>query len=168
MNDDYSHKRNNDPALSKIAGHAHNFLNPGKTHETTAISPMYVLGKNSNLDPAVHNDLARFYGYSYTDGVYQVADRWVLEEGLGTINMEVMNRPEIRSEFAKWRDVEVYDQQLALGKPRNVQRQLWYPEWEFKTIALVTEFVLGKKDIGAVLKEMQDNLDGAKKLYPTF
>ena|GEM_PF-1669844 len=168
MNDDYSHKRNNDPALSKIAGHAHNFLNPGATHETTAISPMYVFGKNSNLDPLAQNDLARYYGAAYTDGKYHVADRWVLEEGLGTIDTTVMNRADIRAEFSKWRDVEVYDQQLALAKPRDVQKQLWYPEWEFKTIALVTEFVLGSKDIGAVLKEMQDNLDGAKKLYPTF
>lgn len=168
MNDDYSHKRNNDPALSKIAGHVKNMLNPGLTHETTAISPMYVLGKNVDTPPEVQNDLARYYGYSYNDGVYHVALRWVVEEGLGTVNTEVMNMPEVRAEFAKWRDVDIYDQQLALAKPRNVQRQLWYPEWEFKTIALITEFVLGKKDIGAVLKEMQDNLDGAKKLYPTF
>jgi multiple sugar transport system substrate-binding protein len=168
MNDDYSHKRNNDPALSKIAGHAKNMLNPGSTHETTAISPMYVLGKNSNLDPVTQNDLARFYGYSYTDGVYHVALRWVIEEGLGTINTEVMNMPDVRAEFAKWRDVEVYDQQLSLAKPRNVQKQLWYPEWEFKTIALVTEYVLGQKDLATVLKEMQTNLEGAKKLYPTF
>jgi len=168
MNDDYSHKRNNDPTLSKIAGHVKNMLNPGLTHETTAISPMYVLGKNVDTPPEVQNDLARYYGYSYNDGVYHVALRWVVEEGLGTVNTEVMNMPEVRAEFAKWRDVDIYDQQLALAKPRNVQRQLWYPEWEFKTIALITEFVLGKKDIGAVLKEMQDNLDGAKKLYPTF
>jgi ABC-type glycerol-3-phosphate transport system substrate-binding protein len=168
MNDDYSHKRNNDPSLSKIAGHAKNMLNPGTTHETTAISPMYVFGKNSNLDPVVQNDLAHFYGYKYSDGQYHVALRWVLEEGLGTIDTNVMNAPDVKAEFQKWRDTDVYDQQLSLGKPRNVQKQLWYPEWEFKTIALVTEFVLGQKDIGAVLKEMQDNLDGAKKLYPTF
>lgn len=168
MNDDYSHKRNNDPSLSKIAGHAKNMLNPGTTHETTAISPMYVFGKNSNLDPVVQNDLANFYGYKYSDGQYHVALRWVLEEGLGTIDTNVMNAPDVKAEFQKWRDTDVYDQQLSLGKPRNVQKQLWYPEWEFKTIALVTEFVLGQKDIGAVLKEMQDNLDGAKKLYPTF
>jgi len=168
MNDDYSHKKHNDPTLSKIAGHCHNFLNPGATHETTAISPMYVFGKNSNLDPLTQNDLAHFYGYSYTDGVYHVADRWVLEEGLGTVNTEVMNKPENRAEFAKWRDVEIYDQQLALAKPRNVQKQLWYPEWEFGTLALVSDFVLGKNQIGDVLKGMQDNLDGLKKLYPTF
>jgi hypothetical protein len=129
---------------------------------------MYVFGLNSNLDPLVQNDLARFYGYSYTDGLYHVADRWVLEEGLGTINTEVMNKPENRAEFAKWRDVEVYDQQLALAKPREVQKQLWYPQWEFNTIALITDFVLGKSDIGTTLKGMQDNLDGAKALYPTF
>lgn len=168
MNDDYSHKRNNDPSLSNIAGHVHNFLNPGKTHETTAISPMFVLGKQSNVPAEVQEDLARFYGYSYKDGEYHVALRWVIEEGLGTINMEVMSREDVRAEFAKWRDVEIYDQQLALGKPRNVQKQLWYPEWEFKTLSLVQEFVLGQKDIGTVLKEMKDNLDGAKQLYPTF
>lgn len=168
MIDDYSTKKTNDPTVSKIAGHSKNMLNPGKTHETTAISPMYVLGKQSNLDPAVQNDLARYYGYSYTDGVYHVALRWVIEEGLGTINTEVMNKPEVRAEFAKWRDIEVYDKQLSLAKPRNVQKQLWYPEWELKMIGLVQEYVLGKKDIGAVLKETTDNLNGAKKLYPTF
>jgi multiple sugar transport system substrate-binding protein len=168
MNDDYSHKKNNDPELSTIAGYAKNMLNPGKTHETTAISPMYVFGKNVDTPREVQDDLARFYGYSYTDGEYYVADRWVLEEGLGTINTEVMNKPANRASFAEWRDVEIYDQQLALGKPRNVQKQLWYPEWEFKTLALVQEFVLGKKDIGEVLKAMQENLDGAKALYPTF
>jgi hypothetical protein len=127
-----------------------------------------VFGKNSNLDPAVQNDLARFFAYTYTDGKYHVADRWVLEEGLGTIDTNVMNRPEIRAEFAKWRDVEVYDQQLALAKPREVQKQLWYPEWEFNTLALVSDFVLGKNKIEDVLKGMQDSLDGLKKLYPTF
>ncbi len=168
MNDDYSHKRNNDPELSKIAGSVKNMLNPGITHETTAISPMYVFGKNSNLDPLVQNDLAQFYGAQYKDGQYHVAMRWVLEEGLGTIDTNVMNAPDVVAEFSKWRDVDVYNQQLALAKPRQVQKQLWYPEWEFKTIALVTEFVLGSKDLGTVLGEMQDNLDGAKQLYPTF
>jgi ABC-type glycerol-3-phosphate transport system substrate-binding protein len=168
MNDDYSHKRNNDPELSEIAGHAHNFLNPGTTHETTAISPLYVFGKSSNLEVETQNDLARFYGAAYTDGEYHVALRWVLEEGLGTIDTNVMNNPEVQAEFSKWRDIEVYDQQLALGKPRNVQKQLWYPEWEFKTVALVTEYVLGDKNLDDVLKEMIDNLAGAKEIYPTF
>jgi hypothetical protein len=44
--------------------------------------------------------------------------------------MEVMNRPDVRAEFGKWRDIEIYDQQLSLAKPRNVQKQLWYSEWE--------------------------------------
>jgi len=168
MNDDYSHKRNNDAELSTIAGHVHNFLNPGTTHETTAISPMYVLGKESNLEPETQNDLARFYGSQYTDGEYHVALRWVLEEGLGTIDTNVMNDPEVQAAFSEWRDIEIYDAQLALARPRNVQKQLWYPEWEFKTVALVTEYVLGDKSIDDVLKEMIDNLEGAKKIYPTF
>ncbi|MCC6943173.1 MAG: carbohydrate ABC transporter substrate-binding protein [Thermomicrobiales bacterium] len=168
MNDDYSHKRNNDPELSTIAGHAHNFLNPGTTHETTAISPMYVFGKNSNLEPETQNDLARFFAYRYTDGEYHVAMRWVLEEGLGTIDTNVMNDPTVRESFAEWRDVDIYDEQLALGKPRNVQKQLWYPEWEFKTIALVNEFVIGNKSLEDTLNEMLSNLEGAKAIYPTF
>ena len=168
MNDDYSHKRNNDPELSTIAGHVHNFLNPGTTHETTAISPMYVLGKNSNVPPEVQNDLARYYGYSYTDGEYHVAIRWVIEEGLGTINTEVMNREDVRAEFAKWRDIEIYEQQLALGKPRNIQKQLWYPEWELNMLGQVQEYVLGKTEIGDVLTNIKENLDGLKQQYPTL
>jgi len=97
-----------------------------------------------------------------------VAIRWVLEEGLGTIDTTVMNRPDVVESFSQWRDVDIYNKQLSLAKPRNVQKQLWYPEWEFKTLALVEEFVLGKKEIGEVLKTMQENLDGAKLLYPTF
>ena len=168
MNDDYSHKRYEDPELSKVAGHTHNFLNPGTTHETTAISPMYVFGKNSNLEPETQNDLARFYGAAYTDGIYHVAERWALEEGLGTIDLNVMNRDDIRASFAEWRDVDVYDQQLELGKPRNVQKQLWYPEWELNTFGLVTEYVLGNAEIGDTLTAMQENLDGLKNIYPTL
>jgi len=168
MNDDYSHKRNNDATLSKIAGHVHNMLNPGATHETTAISPMYVLGKNGGLPAEVQNDLARYFGYKYTDGEYHVAKRWVLEEGLGTIDSNVMSMPDVVESFSKWRDVDIYNAQLKLAKPRNVQKQLWYPQWELNTIGLVQEFVIGKATIGDTLKAMQDNLDGAKKLYPTF
>ena len=76
--------------------------------------------------------------------------------------------PDVVASFSEWRDVDLYNKQLELGKPRNVQKQLWYPEWEFKTLALVEDFVLGKNDIGTVLKTMKDNLDGAKQLYPTF
>ena len=43
----------------------------------------------------VQNDLAQFYGAQYTDGEYHVAMRWVLEEGLGTIDTNVMNRPDV-------------------------------------------------------------------------
>ncbi len=169
MNDDYSHKRNNDPALSKIAGHAHNFLNPGITHETTAISPMYVLGKDVATPAEVQNDMARYFGYSYTDGEYHVALRWVIEEGLGTINTEVMSRPDVRAEFAKWRDIEIYDQQLSLAKPRNVQKQLWYPEWELNMLGQVQEYVLGNTaDVGEVLKNITENLTGLKQQYPTL
>jgi multiple sugar transport system substrate-binding protein len=168
MNDDYSHKRENDPALNPAGGHVKNMLNPGKTHETTAISPMYVLGKNSGLDPVVQLDMARFFGYSYTDGLYHVADRWVLEEGLGTINTEVMNKPENRAEFAKWRDVDIYDQQLALAKPRNVQKQLWYPQWELETLNLINEYVIGNGEIGDVLNGTKASYENVKKLYPSF
>jgi hypothetical protein len=35
-------------------------------------------------------------------------------------------------------------------------------------VALITEYVLGSKDLPTVLKEMQENLEGAKQLYPTF
>jgi multiple sugar transport system substrate-binding protein len=167
-NDDYSHKKNNDPSVSKIAGHAHNMLNPGKTHETTAISPMYVFGKNVQTPREVQDDLAQFFGGAYKDGEYHVALRWVLEEGLGTVDTTVMDMPDVVASFSEWRDVDLYNQQLELGKPRNVQKQLWYPEWEFKTLALVEDFVLGKSDIGTTLTTMQTNLDGAKKLYPTF
>ncbi len=168
MNDDYSHKRNNDPSLSKIAGHAKNFLNPGTTHETTAISPMYVLGKDVQTDQAVQNDMARYFGSEYTDGEYHVALRWVIEEGLGTVDNNVMGRDDVKAEFSKWRDIDIYDQQLKLAKPRNVQKQLWYPEWELNMLGQVQEFVLGNTDIGAVLKNLQETLDGLKQQYPSL
>jgi multiple sugar transport system substrate-binding protein len=168
MNDDYSHKRNNDPELSLIAGHAHNMLNPGLTHETTAISPMYVFGKNSNLAPETQNDLAQYFGSTYHDGEYKVASRWVLEEGLGSIDTELMAREDVRASFSEWRDVDLYDQQLALAKPRNVHRQLWYPEWELNMIGKVQEFVLGSIEIGDVLSSMGETLDGLKQQYPSI
>jgi multiple sugar transport system substrate-binding protein len=129
---------------------------------------MYVFGKNVQTPREVQDDLAQFYGATYKDGENHVAIRWVLEEGLGTVDTNVMNRPDVVASFSEWRDVDLYNQQLELGRPRNVQKQLWYPEWEFKTLALVEDFVLGKSDIGTTLKTMQENLDGAKKLYPTF
>ena len=168
MNDDYSHKRNNDPELSTIAGHAHNMLNPGTTHETTAISPMYVFGKNSNLAPETQNDLAHYFGSTYTDGEYHVALRWVLEEGLGSIDTELMAREDVRASFSEWRDVDLYDQQLALGKPRNVQKQLWYPEWELNMIGKVQEYVLGSIEIGDFFSSVGETLDGLKQQYPTI
>lgn len=168
MNDDYSHKRNNDPELSKIAGHAHNMLNPGLTHETTAISPMYVFGKSSNLAPETQNDLAHFFGSIYHDGEYHVALRWVLEEGLGSIDTDLMAREDVKASFSEWRDVDLYDQQLSLGKARNVHRQLWYPEWELNMIGKVQEFVLGSIEIGDVFSSLGETLDGLKQQYPTI
>lgn len=168
MNDDYSHKRNNDPELSTIAGHVHNFLNPGATHETTAISPMYVFGKQSNLPVEVQNDLAHYFGGKYSDGEYHVAERWVLEEGLGSIDMELMQREDVKAAFAEWRDIDIYDEQLSLAKPRNVHKQLWYPEWELNMLIKVQEFVLGSIDIGEFFTNVQEHLDGLKQQYPTL
>lgn len=168
MNDDYSHKHVNNPEFSKVGGHVHNFLNPGATHETTAISPMYVFGKNVETPAEVQNDLAHYFGSSYHDGEYHVALRWVIEEGLGTIDMNVMNREDVKASFSEWRDIDIYEEQMSLAKPRNVQKQLWYPEWELNMLNQVQDFVLGKTDIGEVLKNLQETLDGLKQQYPSL
>jgi multiple sugar transport system substrate-binding protein len=129
---------------------------------------MYVFGKNSNLAPETQNDLAQFFGSTYHDGEYKVASRWVLEEGLGSIDTELMAREDVRASFSEWRDVDLYDQQLALAKPRNVHRQLWYPEWELNMIGKVQEFVLGSIEIGDVFSSMGETLDGLKQQYPSI
>jgi multiple sugar transport system substrate-binding protein len=57
---------------------------------------------------------------------------------------------------------------MSLAKPRNAQKQLWYPEWELNMLNQVQDFVLGKIEIGDVLKSMQETLDGLKQQYPAM
>ncbi len=161
---DYDQKTMNDPKQSKAAGAVKNALMPGKTRETFIWTAMYLMGSKPVSEERAWN-LMQFFGGKAKDGQYHVAKRWALEFGLGTAWKEVVEDPEVTKAWGQWRDLDVTKQQIAKSRTRDVSKALWFPEWDWYMMGAVQDYIQGKTDIGALIKDLYDKAVELKQQY---
>jgi len=78
-----------------------------------------------------------------------------------------MEDPEVIEAWSQWRDMKVHGQQLENSKGRAVEKTLWFPEWNWQMMTEVQEYIMGKKEIGDVIKDLYDLAIELKGKYPT-
>lgn len=161
---DYSQKVCNDPKDSKIAGKVRNILYPGKTHTTFSWVACYYMGAKTK-DPKRTFELVKFFGGKAKNGQYNVIKKWALMFGLGTPYKDVLADPEVVKSFSEWKDLKVAEAQLNNSKPRPVEKEVWFPEWNEFNTTKVQEFITGKINVGTLLKESSAKVAEAKARY---
>ena len=106
---EYDQKVFNDPSTVADRRRMPNAIMPGETRSTFIWTAVYLMGaKPIDIDRAWN--LMQFFGGKAKDGKYHVATRWALEFGLGTPHKEVINSPEVKAAFSKWKDMKVAGQ----------------------------------------------------------
>ncbi len=161
---DYDQKTMNDPKQSKAAGSVKNALMPGKTHETFIWTAMYLMGGKPISDERAWN-MMQFFGGKAKDGQYHVAKRWALDFGLGTAWKEVVEDPEVVAQWKTWRDLDTTTKQINTSRGRGISKALWFPEWDMYMMGAVQDYIQGKTEIGALIKDLYDKAVALKKQY---
>ena len=162
---DYDQKVLNDPALSKAAGKVKNTLMPGATRSTFSWVSLYLMGGQPVSKERAWN-LMRFFGGKAKDGQYHVIKRWALQFGLGTPYTEVLNDPEVKADFAKWKDTDVAQRQLENSTPRDVSKTLWFSDWDWYMMGAVQDFIRGKQPVDQLADDLEKQVKTFKARYP--
>ena len=161
---DYDQKVTNDPKASKIAGKVRNALMPGKTHSTFAWTAVYLMGAQP-VDLNRTWQLLQFFGGKSKDGQYHVIKRWALEFGLGSGYKEVMDDPEIKASFSKWRDLATSNKQLELATSRKIAKTTWFPEWDLFMMQHAQEYIRGNGSLDQLCDALVAKVVELKKQY---
>ena len=162
---DYDQKVLNDPAMSKAAGAVKNALMPGATRSTFSWVSLYLMGGEPVSKERAWN-LMRFFGGKAKDGQYHVIKRWALQFGLGTPYTEVLNDPEVKESFAKWKDTGVAQHQLEISTPRDVSKTLWFSDWDWYMMGAVQDFIRGKQPVDQLADDLEKQVKIFKARYP--
>ena len=161
---DYDQKVTNDPKASKIAGKVRNALMPGKTHSTFAWTAVYLMGAQP-VDLNRTWNLLQFFGGKSSDGQYHVIKRWALEFGLGSGYKEVMDDPDVKASFSKWRDLAISNKQLEIATSRKIAKTTWFPEWDLFMMQHAQEYIRGSGSLDELCDSLVAKVTEVKKQY---
>ena len=162
---EYDQKVFNDPKLSQIAGSCRNVVMPGATRSTFIWTALYLMGAQPvDVDRTWH--LMQFFGGKAKDGQYHVIKRWALDFGLGTPYVEVLNDPEVRDSFSKWKDLAVSKKQQETATPRAVAKTMWFPEWDWYMMGEAQDYIRGQQPLDALIDKLSKKADEVKAQYP--
>ncbi|MFO1060523.1 MAG: extracellular solute-binding protein [Dongiaceae bacterium] len=162
---EYDQKVLNDPKLSQMAGAAHNSLMPGATRSTFIWTALYLMGADP-IDVTRTFNLMKFFGGKAKDGQYHVIRRWALEFGLGTPYKEVIDDPDVKASFGKWKDLAVSGKQQETATPRDVSKTMWFPEWDWYMMGEVQDYIRGQQEVDQLIDKLHKKADEVKAQYP--
>lgn len=155
----------NTPGLSKVAGKVKLALYPGDPGDTFIWTAAYVMNaQTADRDRAW--DFMRFMGGQASDGEWYIPKRFVMQFGLGTPYEAVMDDPEVKSALSQWLNLDVLNQQQReKAKTRDVDRALWFPEWNLHMITQVQDFIQGAGSADDVVRNLYDKAGELKQRY---
>ena len=162
---DYDQQQFNTGENSAVKDMIGNAIVPGATHQTFSWTACYLMGARE-VDSQRAWNLMQWLGGQNIDGEYVGNKRWALETGLGSPHRKVMEDPDVIEAWSKWRDMDVHKQQLENTKGRDVEKTLWFPEWNWQMMTEVQDYIQGKKEIGAVITTLYELAIKLKGQYP--
>jgi multiple sugar transport system substrate-binding protein len=162
---EYDQKVLNDPKLSQMAGAGKNFIMPGATRSTFIWTALYLMGAQP-VDVGRAFNLMQFFGGKAKDGQYHVIRRWALDFGLGTPYKEVIEDPEVKASFSKWKDLAIAGKQQETATPRDVSKTMWFPEWDWYMMGEVQDYIRGQQEVDQLIDKLHKKAVEVKAQYP--
>lgn len=157
----------NDPKQSKAAGKFKVGYLPsldGKVVGTMSTTRMYGLAKNTELkDKALK--LLNYFGGVDGSGVPYTAKFWFLRKGLGFAYPQLEKDKEVRDALLKFMDPAIYSGIAAIGKPRSVNGQPWYGEYEHQQQVTVQRVLSKQITPDAAMTSLAQAAKTLKKKY---
>jgi multiple sugar transport system substrate-binding protein len=162
---DYDQQGFNTGEKSNVKNGVVNALMPGKTQETFSWSACYLMCAK-DVDRQRTWNLMQWLGGKAKDGQYHGNKRWALETGLGSPHKDIMEDKEVIASWEKWRDLDVHKKQLEKGVSRNIEKTMWFPEWNWQMMTEVQDVIQGKKTSDEAVKNLIALCDSLKAQYP--
>jgi len=131
-------------------------LMPGKTHQTVSYVRLYGITKMAaKRGKDVLNaawDLVEYLGGKDKVGEYRVMKRWILESGLGFVQLPLYEDPLVKSNIKLWGDPELRSNQLKLSRRESGLGHPGYSEWLQYSTKEIQAAVLKQKSLDEALK----------------
>jgi multiple sugar transport system substrate-binding protein len=157
----------NDPKQSKAAGKFKVGYLPsldGKVVGTMSTTRMYCLAKDTEVkDKALK--LLNYFGGLDAAGMPYTAKFWFLRKGLGFAYRQLEKDKDVRDALAKFVDPAIYSGIATIGKPRSVNGQAWYGEYEHQQQAMIQRVLSKQTTPDAAMKALAQSAKTLKKKY---
>lgn len=161
----------NEPESSKIAGKAKMALMPTANNSKPYVcgwTRAYSMTAQAAKDPerkALAWKMVDFLGGKDKTGTYRTAKRWFIEFGLGFGHAPLFKDPEAVAAANKWGEAGLFEHQMALSKPKDGQKAVWYTEWDTFVRPRLQKALLAQADIVDTLKAAADEWNKLKRRY---
>ncbi|WP_163513608.1 ABC transporter substrate-binding protein [Fodinicola acaciae] len=157
----------NDPKQSKAAGKFKIGYLPsldGRVVGTMSTTRMYALAKETQAkDKAMK--LLGYLGGVDSSGLPYTAKFWFLRKGLGFAYRSLEKDAEVQDALRKFVDPAVYSGIAAIAKPRSVNGQPWYGEYEHQQQATIQRVLSKQTTPEAAMTTLAQAARTLKKKY---
>jgi multiple sugar transport system substrate-binding protein len=143
-----------------------NAIIPGETHTTYSWTPMLRMGagRSGRRRERAWNRL-QFFGGQAKDSQWHGNGTFALETGLGNPWVPLNTDAKILDAWSKWRNMDIHNTQLKQSKSREVEKTMWFPEWDTYFQDQVGNYIQGKGSVDDVIKNTYDKAIELKKQY---
>jgi multiple sugar transport system substrate-binding protein len=157
----------NDPKQSKAAGKIKVSYLPsldGNVVGTMSTTRMYCLAQKTEHKEQAFK-LLNYVGGLDASGVPYTAKYWFLKKGLGFAYRQLEKDKEVRDALAKFFDPAIYTGIAAIAKPRSVNGQPWYGEYEHQQQATIQRVLSKQTTPDDAMKSLAQAAKTLKKKY---
>jgi multiple sugar transport system substrate-binding protein len=161
----------NEPKSSKVAGKIKMALMPTANNAKPIVcgwTRAYSMTASAAKDPArkaMAWKMVDFLGGKDKSGTYRTAKKWFTDFGLGFGHAPLFKDPDIIAAANKWGEAKLFESQMALSKPKDGQKAVWYAEWDQYMRPRVHKAILGQADIEGTLKTLTKQWNKLKRRY---
>ena len=147
----------NDPKQSSIAGHVKQGLmpaGPGGSHATVGWMRFYGMTAQAAADKARAANavkLIEWFG-GKAEGQYKFQKMVFTDVGAGFSVKELFKDPDVKSSYAKYSDIAMYEQQQQLARKKDVISR-WFGEWDEVNGSAWQAAIIGKSSVADALKK---------------
>jgi multiple sugar transport system substrate-binding protein len=160
----YQMRNLNDPEKCQSAGKVKLAMYPGETGESFIWTAQYVMGSKPH-DRERAWQLLQFLGGKDPDGDFTYPKGLFFTGGVATSHKAVMRDAEVVEDLSKWLDPEIMEKQFEKSRTRDVDKALWFPEWNAYMPGQVHDAILGVTSVDEVITNLYDKAIDLKSKY---
>lgn len=161
----------NEPKSSQVAGKIKMALMPTANNSKPHVcgwTRCYSMTAQAAKDPArkaMAWRMVDFLGGKDKTGSYRTAKKWFTEFGLGFGHAPLFQDPDVVKAANEWGEAKLFESQMALSKPKDGQKAVWYAEWDQFMRPRVHKAILGQADLVGTLATLSRQWKRLKRRY---